>query len=179
MRHGHALDAARRRGYRHALKLPTFVGMDGAPLEGTLSADECWRLLAGAVTGRLALVVDGRPEVFPVNFVVERGSLVFRTAAGTKLWASMEDVEAAFEIDGYDEGTEEAWSVVVRATTALIYSQEEKSAVDALGLEPWEPGAKSHYVRLLPRVLTGRRFKVAAPNLWSTRSNDRRRASFE
>lgn len=53
----------------------------------------------------------------------------------------------------------------------------EQAAADALGLEPWEPGDKSHYIRLSLQVLTGRRFKVAAPHIWSTRLMDQRRAS--
>lgn len=153
--------------------------MNGAPLKGNLAVDDCWSLLASAVVGRLSLVVDAHPEIFPVNFVVERGSIVFRTGAGTKLLELMEGVDAAFEIDGYDDSTEEAWSVVVKGAATLIDSKEEQSAVDSLGLEPWEPGTKSHYVRLVPKAVTGRRFKVAAPGLWSTRSNDPRRASSE
>ena len=153
--------------------------MNSAPQDGKLTFDDCWELLASAAVGRLALTVDGHPEIFPVNFVVERRSIVFRTASGTKLWGSMKEEPAAFEIDGYDPHTEEAWSVVARGTTVPIESQEEQSAADALGLEPWEPGTKSHYVRLSPKALTGRRFKVNAPDVWNTRLTDGRRASFE
>ena len=46
--------------------------------------------------------MDGHPEIFPVNFVIEHRSIVFRTAAVTKLWQSSKDTPAAFEIDGYD-----------------------------------------------------------------------------
>ena len=120
--------------------------MNTAPIDGKLSFDDCWELLASAVIGRLALVVDGHPEIFPVNFVVERRSVVFRTGAGTKLWQSAKD---------------------------------ERMAADALGLEPWEPGTKAHYVRLEPSVLTGRRFSVSGPDVWNTRWNDPRRTSFE
>jgi hypothetical protein len=60
-----------------------------------------------------------------------------------------------------------------------VDSDVEQAAADALGLEPWEPGEKSHYIRLSLQVLTGRRFKVAAPHIWSTRLTDQRRASFE
>jgi uncharacterized protein len=153
--------------------------MDNLRMDGKLSFEDCWDLLGAAVVGRLALVVDGHPEIFPVNFVVERRGIVFRTAGGTKLWESAKEVPAAFEIDGYDAGAEEAWSVVTRGTMALVDDPGEQSAADALGLEPWEPGTKSHYVRLTPKVLTGRRFKVAAPDVWNTRLNDQRRASFE
>jgi nitroimidazol reductase NimA-like FMN-containing flavoprotein (pyridoxamine 5'-phosphate oxidase superfamily) len=52
-----------------------------------LDARECWTLLRTADVGRLALVVDDCPEIFPVNFVVDHGTLLFRTAAGSKLAA--------------------------------------------------------------------------------------------
>jgi hypothetical protein len=51
--------------------------------------------------------------------------------------------------------------------------------VDSLGLEPWQPGEKAHYIRLKARALTGRRFKMATPDIWNSRLTDRRRASFE
>ncbi|WP_115787182.1 pyridoxamine 5'-phosphate oxidase family protein [Arthrobacter silvisoli] len=153
--------------------------MGDVPNDGKIDFEECYELLAASVVGRLALIVDGHPEIFPVNFVLERRSIVFRTAAGTKLWESRKEEPAAFEIDGYDPVAEEAWSVIVRGSTSLIDDPDEKSAADALGLEPWQPGTKSHYVRLAPRVLTGRRFKVNAPDVWTTRLNDARRKSFE
>jgi len=153
--------------------------MNSAPQDAKLSFDQCWELLAASVVGRLALIVDGHPEIFPVNFVIEHRSIVFRTAAGTKLWQTGKETPAAFEIDGYDADSQEAWSVVARGTTAIVDSDVEQAAADALGLEPWEPGEKSHYIRLSLQVLTGRRFKVAAPHIWSTRLTDQRRASFE
>ncbi len=149
------------------------------PSEGNLSYDDCWELLAAGIVGRLALIVDNHPEIFPVNYVLERRSIVFRSAGGTKLWGAEAARPAALEIDGYDSRNEEAWSVVARGETDVISSQEEKAAADALHLEPWQPGAKDNYIRLTPRALTGRRFKVNKPDLWKTRLNDSRRASFE
>ena len=86
---------------------------------------------------------------------------------------------AALGIDGYDPSTEIAWSVVARGDTAVIEAQAEKDAVDALHLEPWQPGPKEYYIRLTPLALTGRRFQVTKPDVWNTRLSDRRRASFE
>ena len=159
----------------------TWLPMDTSThADGKLGFDECWELLAAGTLGRLALIVDGQPHIFPVNYVlVERRSIAFRSAGGTKLWGAMTSKPAALEIDGYDPQTEEAWSVVARGDTEVIQSDEEKAAVDALQLEPWQPGAKDHYVRLKPLVLTGRRFKVNKPDLWNTRLNDARRSSFE
>ena len=146
---------------------------------GILTFDECWELLEVDTLGRLGLVVDGHPEIFPVNYVVHRRSIVFRTSGVTKLWNAKSERPAALEIDGYDPHTEEAWSVVARGDTGIVEDQADKEAVDGLGLEPWQPGEKAHYIRLSARALTGRRFKVNRPDVWNTRTTDRRRASFE
>lgn len=111
--------------------------------------------------------------------MVHRRSIVFRTAGVTKLWNATSQRPAALEIDGYDPQTEEAFSVVVRGDTEIIEDQAEKDAVDSLGLEPWQPGEKAHYIRLSARAMTGRRFRVNQPDIWNTRIQDRRRASFE
>jgi len=144
-----------------------------------LSIDQCWVLLDSEVVGRIALIVDGHPEVFPVNFVLQRRSIVFRTAGGTKLWGAITAKPVAFEIDGYDAHEQTAWSVVARGEAELIEDQADKDAVDDLLLEPWQPGEKNYYVRLAPKALTGRRFKVNNPDVWRTRLADPRRASFE
>jgi nitroimidazol reductase NimA-like FMN-containing flavoprotein (pyridoxamine 5'-phosphate oxidase superfamily) len=47
-----------------------------------LSEDECWFLLASRTLGRLGTVVAGQPEIFPVNFVVQRPTVLFRTSDG-------------------------------------------------------------------------------------------------
>lgn len=147
--------------------------------DGILTIDQCWELLNDAAVGRLALIVDNHPEIFPVNYVLERRSIVFRTDGGIKLWGAMTAKPAAFEIDGYDPHTEEAWSVIARGDTQVISDPDEKAVADALNLEPWQPGAKDHYVRLSPKALTGRRFKVNKPDVWNTRVTDARRSSFE
>lgn len=144
-----------------------------------LSIDQCWALLDSEVVGRIALIVDGHPEVFPVNFVLQRRSIVFRTAGGTKLWGAVTAKPVAFEIDGYDSHEQAAWSVVARGEAELIEDQADKDAVDGLLLEPWQPGEKNYYVRLAPKALTGRRFKVNQPDVWRTRLADPRRTSFE
>ena len=52
-----------------------------------LGTEACWELLASAPVGRLGVVVDGRPEIFPVNFVTDDRTIVFRTEVGSKLAA--------------------------------------------------------------------------------------------
>ena len=50
-----------------------------------LSEPECLELLAQQTLGRVAIVVDGRPQIFPVNYAMYGDVIVLRTAPGTKL----------------------------------------------------------------------------------------------
>ena len=73
---------------------------------------ECFDLLAREEVGRLAVVVGGRPEIFPVNYVVEGDGVVFRTDPGTKLAGAIRG-PVAFEVDHLDRATRTAWSVIL------------------------------------------------------------------
>jgi nitroimidazol reductase NimA-like FMN-containing flavoprotein (pyridoxamine 5'-phosphate oxidase superfamily) len=121
---------------------------------------EALALLRQSPVGRLAVVVQGKPDIFPVNHLVDHGTVVFRTAPGTKMSAA-QGRPVAFEVDGYDVSRGEAWSVVVHGVGRLISDTDE--AIEALQLPifPWEGGVKPEVVRITPREITGRRFRVA------------------
>ena len=76
-----------------------------------LSESECWNLLRGVALGRLVTVVDGLVEIFPVNFVVQDRSVLFRTAEGTKLVSAVINKNVLFEADDHDVA--EGWSVII------------------------------------------------------------------
>jgi nitroimidazol reductase NimA-like FMN-containing flavoprotein (pyridoxamine 5'-phosphate oxidase superfamily) len=124
-----------------------------------LSDAQCWALLREAPVGRLAVTIDGKPDIFPVNPVVDHGTIVFRTAAGTKLAAAAHR-DVAFEIDGYDLADGAAWSVVVHGTAYQITERQEAQRARALPLFPWQEGPKTRFVRIEPISLSGRRFTV-------------------
>lgn len=118
-----------------------------------LSPEECWSLLATRLVGRLA--VGGRddcPLVLPVNYTVDGDAIVFRTDDGTKLRA-LGVGRASFQIDHFDPHLATGWSVLVRGDVYHATSWE----IAALDLEPWVPGAKSTWIRLRAREVTGRR----------------------
>ncbi len=50
----------------------------------------------------MAVWVDDHPDIFPINYKVDHGTLVFRTAEGTKLHAATGDTPVALEADGVD-----------------------------------------------------------------------------
>lgn len=101
-----------------------------------LSEAESWTLLREAVVGRLAVIVDDRPDIFPVNHLVDHGSVVFRTAAGTKL-AGAVGHWVAYEVDGYDLQTGSAWSVVVKGRAHEVKRLYDVLEVVELPLFPW------------------------------------------
>jgi hypothetical protein len=125
-----------------------------------LSTAESWTLLGGAVVGRLAVIVDHRPDIFPVNHLVDHHSVVFRTAAGTKLAASAGHW-VAFEVDGYDLVTASAWSVVVKGEAQRVNRMYDVLEAIELPLFPWHSSPKPHFIKIEPDSITGRRFDVA------------------
>ena len=132
------------------------------PLSGISHLDEttCWELLASREVGRLALSIAGEPDIFPVNYVLDGASLVFRTAEGTNLAATIMHPSVAFETDGYDAEAGVAWSVVVRGQAREI-SMHELVDESAFLLFPWNASPKNRFVRIIAREVTGRRFTVA------------------
>jgi nitroimidazol reductase NimA-like FMN-containing flavoprotein (pyridoxamine 5'-phosphate oxidase superfamily) len=125
-----------------------------------LEPDECWALLEASEVGRLAVAIRNHPDVFPVNYVVDRGAGVFRTAEGTKLAAAVLGVSVAFEIDGYDPDAGEAWSIVVKGRAVEIERMQDVFEALDLPLFPWHAAPKHRFVRIEPDDVSGRRFHV-------------------
>jgi uncharacterized protein len=121
-----------------------------------LSETECWNLLSSVALGRLVTSVDGRPDIFPVNFVVQHRTVLFRTAEGGKLVSTAINDHVLFEAD--DHGVTEGWSVIVKGTARILRSHDEIDEAERAQLLPWTATAKQHYVRVRPLSITGRRF---------------------
>jgi len=126
-----------------------------------LSEAVCQHHLARALIGRLAVVVDGHPEVFPVNHVVddETGDIVFPSNRRTKLYAALHG-PVAFEADGVDDGGKSAWSVVAFGRGEDITGTDEAARAMARRVPLWAVGDYTHWVRVTPERITGRRISV-------------------
>ena len=126
-----------------------------------ISWDECLQLLGRHDLGRIAVVVDGQPVIFPVNYGLSHQVITFRTAHGAKL-SYAPGSKVAFEIDEYESAAGVGWSVLVQgvavdATTALDdVSWMARGATP----HPLAPGVKIHRLAIRPTKITGRRFKV-------------------
>ena len=131
-----------------------------------LSADECWALLRSAEVGRLAIAINGHPDIFPINFIVDHGAVVFRTAEGTKLAAAVLGRAVAFEVDGYDADAGEAWSVVIKGRAVELEKLPDLFDALDLPLFPWHASPKHRFVRIEPDDISGRRFHVVDKTVW-------------
>lgn len=131
-----------------------------SPHTTELSVSECWALLRSVPVGRLAVVIDGEPDVFPVNHVVDHGTIVIRTGPGSKHAAANRHT-VAFEVDGYDAERAQAWSVVVKGVAESV--DRLYDLIDALQLPvfPWQSGPKPFFLRIEPDTITGRRIQVS------------------
>src|SRR5881398_559773 len=93
---------------------------DSATAVEQLDSGQCWDLLRQVSVGRLAVWIDDHPDIFPLNYAVDHGTLVFRTGEGTKLGGALGETPVALEADGVDAVSGMAWSVVVKGKAAAL-----------------------------------------------------------
>jgi nitroimidazol reductase NimA-like FMN-containing flavoprotein (pyridoxamine 5'-phosphate oxidase superfamily) len=125
----------------------------------TLSPAECFDLLEPGGIGRVGFTSTGRIMMLPVNFAVTGTTIIFRTAPDTLL-ALYADAQVSFEADHLDEALHEGWSVLVHGHAHQVTDERAVKRLEGqLHLEPWAPGARDVYVRIVPTRITGRRIQ--------------------
>jgi uncharacterized protein len=133
-----------------------------------LGRSECLELLAANGIGRIAVSVTGwtHPLIRPVNYVFDERSqsVLIRSAIGSKLHALLRSAKAAFEIDGTDAAGHVGWSVIIVGVADEITNPAEVRRIDGLGLEPWAPGRKGHWIRIRTSTVSGRRIALVTAN---------------
>jgi nitroimidazol reductase NimA-like FMN-containing flavoprotein (pyridoxamine 5'-phosphate oxidase superfamily) len=143
---------------------PSELGRAGLTLASanvlSLSVEDCWSLLRTHKLGRVAIVIEGRPRIFPVNYAAAEETVVFRTEPGAKLQYGPGSA-ACFEIDDYDQGTSTAWSVmVVGVLKDITDANDERSrGLRRLAVEPAAPGQRFHWLALDADEVSGRSFR--------------------
>jgi nitroimidazol reductase NimA-like FMN-containing flavoprotein (pyridoxamine 5'-phosphate oxidase superfamily) len=127
-----------------------------------LDEDQCLSLISGGGIGRIAYASRFGPAVLPVNYALRDGAVVFRTAANGPLDEDLRtgidgaEYKVAFEIDSIDMATQQGWSVLIQGPAHHVTSAEQ-DAVREAGVEPWAPGPRELFVRIVPSRITGRR----------------------
>jgi uncharacterized protein len=130
-----------------------------------IDEQECFELLERQDLGRLAIVRDGRPEIFPVNYAISDRIIAIRTQPGVKLtYASLAYV--AFEVEEIDPDTREGWVVEVRGyaeditDAANTWAEKARNSVG----RPWVMGPHEHYISITHAQVSGRRLRRAPTN---------------
>ena len=117
--------------------------------------------------GRLAYSGRYGLTVFPVNYQVLDGSIVFRTAEYSPADEDLRtgipaaEYDVAFEIDAIDPAAREGWSVLIHGPAHHMDTLAEHDLARQSGVEPWAGGEREHAIRITPRRITGRRIRQA------------------
>jgi nitroimidazol reductase NimA-like FMN-containing flavoprotein (pyridoxamine 5'-phosphate oxidase superfamily) len=133
--------------------------VDGRTWLEMLQPDECWRLIEAEPMGRVSILVDGRPEIYPINHLVDNRTIVFRTDPGSKLQGLQDSPRVCFEVDGLDAKHHLGWSVLVKGRAVPLDTAAALELVKDLPLHPWAQGEKSHWIRIDAVKVTGRRLR--------------------
>jgi nitroimidazol reductase NimA-like FMN-containing flavoprotein (pyridoxamine 5'-phosphate oxidase superfamily) len=137
---------------------------DGSALQ-CLSRDECLRLMASVPVGRIVYTRRALPAVELVNFALDEGDIVIRTDSGGKLAAATRGAVVAFEADQLDPAGQSGWSVTAVGPSSEVTDPGELTRLRTIGLKPWAPGERDHFIRISPVMLNGRRLRTKGTQL--------------
>jgi nitroimidazol reductase NimA-like FMN-containing flavoprotein (pyridoxamine 5'-phosphate oxidase superfamily) len=112
--------------------------------------------MATANLGRVGVALDSGVDIYPVNFMVKDQMIYFSSAPGSKLMEMTRHPRVAFEVDGIAK--RRRWSVVVRGEAKRLGFDTEIEESGVRSLHTLTPTEKWNYVRIEPRLVTGRRF---------------------
>ena len=140
--------------------MPVMWQSAGLEMVGVL---ECWSLLETQSVGRLAVAIRNHPDIFPVNYLVDDETIIFRTNPGMKLAAAIAGECVAFEVDEHDPESGVGWSVVVTGEAREVKRLDDLVRIEELPLTPAAPGHKNRWVRIHPLSVTGRRIPARGP----------------
>ncbi|HEY7485190.1 MAG TPA: pyridoxamine 5'-phosphate oxidase family protein [Streptosporangiaceae bacterium] len=138
------------------------MNADSTDLE-VLCRDECLALAATVPIGRIVFTERALPAVQPVNFILDDGQVIIRTAPGSKLAAATSNAIVAFEVDEFDAHSEAGWSVTFVGRAQSVRDPAESARLATLPLRSWAPGDRDRYIRIRPEHVSGRRIPAATP----------------
>jgi len=122
-----------------------------------LSEADCRALLAGGEVGRIGITLGALPAIFPVNYRMIDGAIVFRTAPGSKLSAAVAGAVVAFEVDDYEVADRSGWSVLAVGQAEVVHDPDMTVKAQTAHLEPFVDGPRTAHVRIEPTFVSGRR----------------------
>jgi nitroimidazol reductase NimA-like FMN-containing flavoprotein (pyridoxamine 5'-phosphate oxidase superfamily) len=131
-----------------------------------LDEDACLQLISGGGVGRIAYTSRFGLVVLPVNYALQDGAVVFRTAEHGPLDEDLRtgidgaEYKVTFEVDDIDLAKRQGWSVLVQGPARHLAGAERDVAVQA-GVQALAPGNRELFVKVVPSRVTGRRISPA------------------
>jgi len=125
-----------------------------------MSRDECLQLMKSVPVGRIVYTRQALPAVELVNFAVDNGDIILRTDHSGKLAAATRGAVVAFEADSLDYDRHVGWSVTIVGQSQEVTDPDEVGRLEQIGLRPWAPGERQHFIRIRPGILNGRRLSA-------------------
>lgn len=135
---------------------PAEPNVDGVQtLAQPLSWEECLdRLRVGSI-GRIAVTHRALPAIVPVNYVLSRSRVIFRTEPGGMLARACSGSVVAFEVDELDPSGRGGWSVLVVGQAELLEGSAAVRAAET-GLVSAVGGGRDQFVAIAIGQLSGR-----------------------
>ena len=123
-----------------------------------LSRQECLELLQyHGFVGRLGFILDGRPQVLPVNYLADAAAVVYCTSEASVLSRVADGSPVAFEVDGSQPLEHAGWSVMVRGPARAVTDAGEIEALQRGPLRSWAARSPVRWVRITIEEISGRR----------------------
>ena len=131
-----------------------------------LSEAECMELLADRGMGRLVFNNRYGLTALPVDYKIDKGSMVLGTwdpVFDEDLRTGIEyaDYQVAVEVDQVDPQAREGWIVLARGAAHHLDTEAERAPFIGTGLMPWIEGIPAHFIRVSPTTIFGVRVRQA------------------
>jgi hypothetical protein len=88
--------------------------------------------------GRVAVIGDGHPAIFPVDGILDGDQILYRTDEDTDSIAGLTSV--AFEVDHIDGTSRQRWSVLVQRAGRRYWRRHLREVANGFVVGPWTLG---------------------------------------
>ena len=123
-----------------------------------MSTESCWETIRENTLGRL-VITDGQfVDVLPAFYGVTGDEISLRTTRGDKLSSVVVSRRVAFEID--EPLPEGIRTVIVQGVAHWLPNEMTPDVVHTLGLRHFSDGNKMQWVRIEPRKVYGREYRL-------------------
>jgi uncharacterized protein len=131
--------------------------IDGRTWLEHIGPAECWSLLASTPVGRIGVLNDSAPEIYPVNHVVDRDTIIFRTDPGSKPRGLLRSPAVCYQVDGIDPADATGWSVLVKGRVAELHNPTTCVASQTCRCATGPSATRPTGSGIVPDEITGRR----------------------